>query len=466
MTRIRRLALPAAACAALALLLWAVYGAGNVGYDTYYALLWGDQLSEGTLPTYEAPRSPTPHPLSNLVGLALVPFGGGADEAMVAITLVSFGALAVAAFALGRALVSWPVGVVFAAVLLTRPLLVEQALSTSIDIPFLALVVAAAAVEVRRSGSWPAVLALLGVAGLLRPEAWGVSAAYLVYAWRMVPPGDRARMAGLAAAAPVIWVASDLVVTGDPRWSFDQARATAERTGAPGGITETIAWAGRAMKGVLHPAFAAGGALGVVLAVRFFGRRALVPLALLSLGAASFLMIGFAGLPLLTRYFFLGGTMLALFFAVAVAGWTGLPPGDRDRRLWMAGAAVLAGVVVATLPYEYESVDGRLREANRRGDAQTDLERLVGQPAARAAIGSCSPLYSRVFRARPQLLFLRRDDPDVEIVARRSLAPTRGLLLRYVDEREPAAAPGFRNLAASRSWSLLTACRSTTMPRR
>jgi len=464
MTRISRITLPAAACAALALLAWAAYGAGNVGYDTYYALLWGDQLSEGTLPTYEAPRSPTPHPLSNLVGLALVPFGDGADDAMTAITLLSFGALAVAAFALGRALVSWPVGVVFAAVLLTRPLLVEQALSTSIDIPFLALVVAAAAVEVRRRGSWPAVLALLGVAGLLRPEAWGVSVAYLIYAWRIVPPRDRARMAGLAAAAPVIWVVSDLVITGDPRWSFDQARATAERTGAPGGITETIAWAGRALKGVLHPVFAVGGALGVLLAVRFYGRRALVPLALLALGAASFLLIGFAGLPLLTRYFFLGGTMLALFFAVALAGWTGLPAGDRDRRLWMVGAAVLAVVVVATLRHEYESVDGRLREANRRGDAQTDLERLVDQPVAQAAIRSCPPLSSRVFRARPQLLFLRRDEPAVEIVARRSLAPTRGLLLRYVDEREPAAATGFHNLAASRSWSLLSTCRSTTMP--
>src|SRR5215218_10826616 len=185
---LRRYAVPAAACAVIAFVAWAVYGAGNIGYDTYYALIWGDQLSEGTLPTYTAFRSPTPHPLANIVGFLLTPLGDGAEEATTVITLLAFAGLAVAAFALGRALVSWPVGVVFAAVLLTRPLLVEQALSTSVDVPFLALVVGAAAVEVRRPGRWLPVLVLLGVAGLLRPEAWGLSVAYVLYAWRLVSP--------------------------------------------------------------------------------------------------------------------------------------------------------------------------------------------------------------------------------------------------------------------------------------
>src|SRR5215218_4050467 len=194
---LRRYAVPAAACAAIAALVWALYGAGNVGYDTYYALIWGDQLSEGTLPTYTAFRSPTPHPLANIVGFLLTPLGDGAEEATTVITLLAFAGLAVAAFALGRALVSWPVGVVFAVVLLTRPLLVEQAMSTSIDIPFLALVVAAAAVEVRRHGNWLPVLILLGAAGLLRPEAWGVSAVYIAWVWRTVPRRDRARMIGI-----------------------------------------------------------------------------------------------------------------------------------------------------------------------------------------------------------------------------------------------------------------------------
>jgi hypothetical protein len=270
-------------------------------------------------------------------------------------------------------------------------------------------------------------------------------------------------MVGLAAIAPVVWMGSDLIITGDARWSFEQSRATAERTGTPGGLTQTIAWTGRALKGVLHPVFAAGGAIGVVLAIRFYGRRAFAPLGLMALGAASFLLIGFAGLPLITRYFFLGGTMLALFFAVAVAGWTGLEPGDRARRLWMAGAAVLALVVLATARYEYESVHGRLREASRRGVLQDDLEHLMDRPVARAAVARCTPFYSRVYRARPEILFQRRDQPDIDFVANQRVAPTNGLLLRYVYERSPAPTTGFHNVAASRFWSLVSTCGSSTI---
>lgn len=456
--RLRRFALPAAACAALATLVWALYGAGNIGYDTYYALIWGDQMSEGDLPTYTAFRSPTPHPLSNLVGLLLVPFGDGAEEAMTVITLLAFAALAYAAFELGRALVAWPVGVVFAVVLLTRPLLVEQALSTSIDVPFLALVIGAAAIEVRRPGRWLPVLVMLGVAGLLRPEAWGLSAAYVVYAWRLLGPQERARMVATAAAAPIAWMLSDLIITGSPKWSFDQARATAERNGTPGGVEETIVFTGKAIKGVVHPAVAAGAAIGIALALRFYTRRALVPLALLALGAASFLIIGFSGLPLLTRYFFLAGTTLGLFFAVALAGWAGLDRGNRWRRWWMGGAAVLAAVLVATLPYEYDSIHGRLREASRRGEVQHDLARMIDKPEFRSAIQTCKPLNSRVFRARPQILFQRRDEPPIEIIANQRLAPTNGLLLRYLYERTSVPPTQFKNLTASRWWTLLGTC--------
>lgn len=463
MTRLRRLALPTAAAGAIAALVWALYGAGNVGYDTYYALIWGDQLSEGTLPTYTAFRSPTPHPLANIVGFLLTPLGDGAEEATTVITLLAFAGLAVAAFALGRALVSWSVGVVFAAVLLTRPLLVEQALSTSVDVPFLALVVGAAAVEVRRPGRWLPVLVLLGVAGLLRPEAWGLSAAYVLYAWRLLTPRERVRMIATAAVAPVAWMLSDLIITGNPRWSFDQAHATAERNGTPGGFKQTIVFLGKSIKGVVHPAVAAGAAIGIVLAIRFYTRRALVPLGVMALGAASFLLLGFSGLPLLTRYFFVAGTMLGLFFAVGIAGWTGLDRGHPVRRWWMGGAAVLALVLVATAQYEYESLYGRLREASRRGVLQDDLEHMIDQPAFRSAIATCKPLYSRVFRARPEILFQRRDEPAIEIVANQKLTPDHGLMLRYVYERQPAPATGFHNVTATHFWSLLGTCDSATI---
>ena len=46
------------------------------------------------------------------------------------------------------------------------------------DIPFIALVLWAVVLEARKPRRGPAVLVLLSVAGLLRPEAWLVSLAY------------------------------------------------------------------------------------------------------------------------------------------------------------------------------------------------------------------------------------------------------------------------------------------------
>jgi hypothetical protein len=270
-------------------------------------------------------------------------------------------------------------------------------------------------------------------------------------------------MIATALAAPVLWMVSDWIIAGTPKWSFDQARATAERNGTPGGPKETISFTARALKGVVHPAFAAGAAIGIVLAIRYYGRRALVPLAMLALGCASFLLIGFSGLPLLTRYFFLAGTMLALFFAIALLGWTGLDRDHPARRIWMAGAAVLAIVVLATVQYEYESIDGRLREASRRGVVQHDLERMIDQPAFQSAVTTCKPLYTRVFRARPQILFQRRDEPAIDIIANQRLDPKSGLILRYTFERSAPPATGFRNLTATHWWTLLGSCPSATI---
>ena len=63
-------------------------------YDTYYQFLWGQQLSNGQLPDYAVFRSPTPHPLAELVGLALAPFGLAADRIWVLLTLILWVGLA------------------------------------------------------------------------------------------------------------------------------------------------------------------------------------------------------------------------------------------------------------------------------------------------------------------------------------------------------------------------------------
>ena len=46
-------------------------------YDSYYALLWGDELLHGHLPSFEAYRAPTEHPLAVAFGAALSVLGQG-----------------------------------------------------------------------------------------------------------------------------------------------------------------------------------------------------------------------------------------------------------------------------------------------------------------------------------------------------------------------------------------------------
>ena len=140
---------------------------------------------------------------------------------------------------IGRELAGTLAGVAAAVLVVTRDSLLFWGSLDYLDIPYCALVLGAILAELRggsrREG---VVLALLAVAGLLRPEAWLLSGAYLVWVWwrdgRRLPA---AGLIALTAAAPVLWVASDLVTTGRPLYSFTLTReltGTFERVSGPG----------------------------------------------------------------------------------------------------------------------------------------------------------------------------------------------------------------------------------------
>ena len=66
-------------------------------------------------------------------------------------------------------------------IVLTRAPFLSNGLRAYVDIPYIALCLGALVIETRRPrAGWP-VLALLALAGLLRPEAWLFSIAYLAY---------------------------------------------------------------------------------------------------------------------------------------------------------------------------------------------------------------------------------------------------------------------------------------------
>src|ERR671917_1498844 len=168
-----RRAFPAAATVAgAALVLWLVYRPWHLNYDARYALLWARDLWTGHAPEYTADFAPTPHPLQTAVSSLALPFGDASDQVLTWMVLLCFGLVGYLVYRLGAELFNRPAGAVAAAVVLTRPIMERDALLAYQDIPFAALVIGAVLLEARRPRRGAPVLALLAIAGLLRPEAW------------------------------------------------------------------------------------------------------------------------------------------------------------------------------------------------------------------------------------------------------------------------------------------------------
>jgi hypothetical protein len=305
-------------------------------YDSYYSMLWGREVLDGHLPSFDAYRAPTQHPLAIAFGALLSLLGDSADRVMVGATLVSFVVLAVGLYRLGRASFGWLVGLVAAGLLCTRFDFPFLAARGYIDIPYLAFVVWAAALEAEHRRRGVPVLLLLACAGLLRPEAWLLSGLYWLWLFPASGWGGRVRTAALVALGPSVWIATDWIVTGDPLFSHTHTSGLAEELGRQRGLSEVPRTTWNFLIGLdKAPVFYAG-LLGVALAVVLVPKRVGVALALLVAGLATFGLVGLAGLSVIDRYLLVPSLMVMVFAAVTLAGWTMLRDG-LARRAWAAG---------------------------------------------------------------------------------------------------------------------------------
>ena len=453
----------------IAVVLRLALGPGSIGYDAAWALAWAQEALDGTLPSFEAATAPTPHPLANAASLPLTLLGTDAGTAVMAISWLALGALAVAAFALGRAVFSPWVGVAFAGVLVTRGLLVRETQQAIVDVPFLALVTAALVAELRRPGEGLRVPLLLLAAGLLRPEAWLLGAAWLAWtAWRRRGRPDAAQML-LIAAAPLLWALQDLLVTGDPLHSLHGTQELAAELGRPTALDTALATLPGYLRFALGDAVFWTGLAGAAAALVWQPDRARLPVVLLGLGLAGFLVLGAADLPLLIRYLLLPAELLALFAVGLALGWTALERGHRLRPWWMAAGAAASVALLASAPGQAERL-ANLRDITApRIAAHEDLRRLAEAPDVRDAAARCAPLYVPDARARP-LLAAWLERPPAALPSLR--ADSRGgLVLAYATQGaeqafrlgDPALEPGrlppgAEPLARNGSWLLGTAC--------
>ena len=464
-----RRALPGAGVAvALAALVRIVYAPWYGNYDVRYALLWARDLADGHTPDYGAPFAPTPHPLSIAWSFLGLPFGDRAGSAMVLLALIGLGALVWVVFRLGQTLFSTWVGAIAALVVLTRPAIVRDALLGYQDVPFAALVIGAVVLEARRPRRGTAVLVTLGLAGLLRPEAWVLSGLYVLYLWRDVAPRERVRLVALAAAAPLIWAFTDLLVTGDPLHSLHGTAELAEEAGRRRKVTQVPRWTAQYVGFTLREPLILGVPVGLFFAWRHRRVQSALPVATIVAMLAVFAVGPIFGLPLIGRYVRTPAELMTPFFGLALAGWMLLAPG-RERTWWIAAAAVCALVFAAFLPKNVMLLRGLHTRVVREGAYYRSLHALAKAPAVRRAFAACAPLSVADHRPVPYLRFWLHGGPGsvatveehsdplgrVVVVPRHSKATNRFYSGTF-PKRVPVPA-GYTRVYENASWRVLAA---------
>jgi hypothetical protein len=363
-------------------------------YDSFYALLWGRDLLHLHLPDFKVYRGPTEHPLAIAFGMLCSLFGQGGARLMVLGSIGSFVALVAGVYRLARLCFGPVVGMFAALLMLSRFYDENLAAQGYLDLSYVALIVWAVAFEVERPRRGTVVFLLLAAAGLLRPDAWVLSGVYWLWcAWsRDTSNRTRLHYLALAAIAPLIWVAADAIVTGNPLYSLHSTAGLAQELGRTQGFSSVVTSVWTYSVRIDKLPVVLGGLIGVPIAVWLAPRRVLVPLAVLVLLVFVFLAEGAAGASVIDRYLMGAATVLLIFCAVAIGGWAMLEPGGWLRRAWMVGAAalVLFGAVLAATTLSLSSLRTTLAYHE---DFHEGLAVALANPAVKAELKRC-PLVS------------------------------------------------------------------------
>jgi hypothetical protein len=483
---VRKWLTPAAWVAGVTAALLLVFPYGFPNYDTIYALVWGRELAHGQSPDYGAALPPTPHPLTDLMGLVATPLGDGAITVTMVVAYLSLGLIGYFVYRLGTLWFDRWIGALAAAIVLTRAPFLSNGLRAYIDLPYIALCLGALLIEARRPRAGRPVLALLALAGLLRPEAWLFAVAYWLYlAFDSSKPGrkpvgvNEKRPAGrkelvwlgvLALAGPILWALFDLITTGSPTYSWTGTKETVETLERQTGPVDLVLYGPRRLGEVLQWPGMVGALGGVALGLAFLRRRSLlgVAAALLALGAFALLACG--GLAILPRYTMLAAAILAIFAALALLGWRLLEPDHPWRRRWQVFAALVLAMFLVWLPNQWD-LDSRVdTDLTNQARIEGDLSDLVDT-------GAFEPLCGKVavpnHRAVPRLAFGLDVKPTQIVSAGEEGVPERGYFVApadsfvihnfILDPNDPTdfslpTPNGFKPVARNDSWIVYRRC--------
>ncbi len=350
-------------------------------FDTIWSLVWGQEILRGELPSFDAYRAPTQHPLWVAIGVVLAPLGDLGNRLFVGICVAGWVALVLGAFRLASVTMGEVAGWCSAALIASRLDYGFLAMRGFLDVPFLAMMAWAAALEAQKPRRGGVVWVLLILGGLLRPEAWLLGGLYFL--WRATDsdwPG-RIRDALYTGAAPLTWWATDWIVTGNPLYSLTYTTWQAEalkHTIAPEELPARVV---SNMASLTKLPVLLLGVAGIVLAARVIRpkRRAAILAFLSVFGIATFVSISLVGFSAVYRYLVLSAFAVTLFAGFALGGWQLLARG-RVRTAWIVGAilAALAGTAWTVTHFDRSRIDWLLYSRERVHD---DLVAILRDPA-------------------------------------------------------------------------------------
>jgi hypothetical protein len=301
-------------------------------------------------------------------------------------------------------------------------------------------------------------MALLALAGLIRPEAWVLSGAYVL--WLLPEKGLRGiwPYVLMAAAAPLLWVAWDWIVTGRPLYSLTSTRETAGEFKRNRGVVEALKLVPDYIGANEKIVNVAVGGLGSLTALWMLKRRALLPVALMGLGLLTFLAIAAAGLSVIPRYLAVPSILFNLGAAVSLTAWLVVREPKRVHRL-LLGLFVLSLLVGAWRAVPYSKDFRKLHGQETFVKAQhMGLKSILDDPKVVPLLETCRPITTPTHSAIPVIRFETGMPKDAFTPSiGQSKPPAHGLLLiGSTFNFEPSAArstSGVSERSARKWWS-------------
>jgi len=446
---------------------------------TFDPLTWATWAREIVHLDLDTTGGPAWKPLPVMVDVVFAPFGALAKWVWLAVARAGVALAAAMAYRLARRLAGPAAGLIAAGGFLLSASLLEYLAPLGMSEPLLAGL-ALLAIERHLDGHYGQAYGLIYACLLLRPETFPFFLGYSAFLWfRSLRARPWAVL--LAALLPVWWLLPDYLATGNALRSSE--RAALPTQGGPL-LTSFPAWA------VVESAFNAvalpvvvGAVIAMVLSGVAYARRRDDPVLVgLSLGCLGWLVV----VAVETQAHLGSGDQRYLIVSYSLAcvlagiGWVRAvrlaaswllarrrSPAAAPTIARSATAALAVVVILASGPFVASRIDeltGNIGEVPYQAHKYGELAALIRQVGGRRPILACGPVTSDIYQMPALAWDLDVHQSRIVIATATDNLPASGTVFRSRTTRgspvvpPTPGSPGFRVVAATAQWQLLSTC--------